>query len=70
MNDMDGIMVFLLMLLWYARVKSNRLYAGDVVAGTLIGTGSSLLFTKPYKDWLMQPEVTSSLYRMTFSHVW
>ena len=54
----------------YSRVESKRHYTRDVVAGALIGMGSSLLFTEPYKDWHIQPEVASSLYGMTFSHVW
>ncbi len=54
----------------YSRVESKRHYTRDVIAGALIGIGSSLLFTEPYKDWHIQPEVASSLYGITFSHVW
>jgi len=54
----------------YSRVESKRHYTRDVVAGALIGIGSSLLFTEPYKDWHIQPEVASSLYGLTFSRVW
>ncbi len=54
----------------YSRVESKRHYTRDVVAGALIGIGSSLFFTEPYKDWHIQPEVASSLYGLTFSRVW
>ena len=54
----------------YSRVESKRHYTRDVVAGALLGIGSSLLFTESYKDWHIQPEVASSLYGMTFSRVW
>jgi len=54
----------------YSRVESKRHYTRDVIAGAVIGIGSSLLFTEPYKDWHIQPAVASSFYGMTFSHVW
>jgi len=54
----------------YSRVESKRHYTRDVVAGALLGIGSSLIFTEPYKNWHIQPEVASSLYGMTFSRVW
>jgi len=54
----------------YSRVESKRHYSRDVIAGAVIGIGSSLLFTEPYKDWHIQPAVASSFYGMTFSHVW
>ena len=54
----------------YSRVESKRHYTRDVVAGALIGIGSSLLFTEPYKDWHILPEIASSFYGVTFSRVW
>lgn len=54
----------------YSRVESKRHYTRDVIAGAVIGIGSSLLFTEPYKDWLIKPAVASTFYGVNLSHVW
>ena len=54
----------------YSRVESDQHYTRDVIAGAVIGIGSSYLFTQPYKGWHIQPDVDHSYYRIRFSHNW
>ena len=51
----------------YSRVESKQHYTRDVLAGAVIGIGSSYLFTTPYKGWHMQPLAGSSFYGIGLS---
>jgi membrane-associated phospholipid phosphatase len=53
----------------YSRVESKQHYTRDVIAGTVIGMGSSYLFTSPYKGVQIQPLVGSSFYGLGLSRV-
>jgi len=46
----------------YSRVESKEHYTRDVIAGALIGIGSSWLFTTPNKTWNVRPVVGNSFY--------
>ena len=54
----------------YSRVESKQHYTHDVIAGAAIGIGSSYLFTKPYKGWHIQPDVTHATYGIRLSRSW
>jgi membrane-associated phospholipid phosphatase len=54
----------------YSRVESRNHYTKDVVAGGLIGIGSSYLFTRPYKGWQAQMESDGRYYGIRLSHSW
>jgi membrane-associated phospholipid phosphatase len=51
----------------YSRVESKQHHTRDVIAGAVIGIGSSYLFTTPYKGWQIQPLVGSSFYGIGLS---
>ncbi len=51
----------------YSRVESNQHHTRDVLAGAVIGIGSSYLFTTPYKAWNIRPAVTSSGYGISLN---
>jgi membrane-associated phospholipid phosphatase len=38
----------------YSRVEAKAHYVHDVLAGAVIGAGSSWIFTKPYKGWQVE----------------
>jgi membrane-associated phospholipid phosphatase len=44
----------------YSRVESKQHHTSDVIAGAVVGIGSSYLFTTTYKGWQVQPQVGSS----------
>jgi membrane-associated phospholipid phosphatase len=46
----------------YSRVESKQHRTLDVIAGAVIGIGSSYLFTTPYKGWHLEPQVGSAFY--------
>ena len=55
----------------YSRIEAKRHYTRDVIAGAVIGIGSSLLLTEPLtKSLHIQPSVASAYYGMTLSHAW
>ncbi len=54
----------------YSRVEVKRHYTRDVIAGAVIGIGSSLLFTEPQKGWNVHPELASSSYGISLSRRW
>ena len=54
----------------YSRVESKEHYTRDVIAGALIGIGSSLLFTSPNTQWNAHPLVGSSFYGIGLSRNW
>lgn len=51
----------------YSRIESKQHFTRDVIAGAIIGIGSSYLFTTPYKEWNIQPQVSSSFYGVGLS---
>lgn len=51
----------------YSRIESKQHHTRDVIAGAVIGIGSSYLFTTPYKGWQVQPLVGSSFYGIGLS---
>lgn len=54
----------------YSRVESKEHYTRDVIAGALIGIGSSWLFTTQDKAFNGCPVVGSSFYGISLSHHW
>ncbi len=54
----------------YSRVESNAHYTRDVIAGAVIGIGSSWLFTTPNKAWNARPVVGNSYYGISLSRNW
>ena len=54
----------------YSRVESKQHYTHDVITGAAIGIGSSYLFTQPYKDWHIQPDVDHAYYGIRLSRSW
>jgi membrane-associated phospholipid phosphatase len=51
----------------YSRVESKQHYRRDVIAGAVIGIGSSYLLTTPYKGWQIQPQVGRAFYGIGLS---
>jgi membrane-associated phospholipid phosphatase len=54
----------------YSRVESKEHYTRDVIAGALIGIGSSWLFTTPDKEWNARPVAGNSFYGISLSRNW
>ncbi|MEI6692752.1 MAG: phosphatase PAP2 family protein [Chlorobium sp.] len=54
----------------YSRVESKEHHTRDVIAGAIIGIGSSWLFTSPNKTWNLRTEVGNSFYGLGLSHNW
>jgi membrane-associated phospholipid phosphatase len=54
----------------YSRVDAEQHYTRDVIAGAVIGIGSSYLFTEPYKGWTIQPDVDHAYYGIRLSRYW
>lgn len=54
----------------YSRVQSDQHYAKDVIAGAGIGIVSSYLFTRPYREVAVQPDVGAGYYGLRLSKVW
>jgi len=54
----------------YSRVEAKQHYVHDVIAGAVIGIGSSYLFTRPYKGWYVQPVVDTKFYGVSLSRSW
>ena len=54
----------------YSRVESHEHYTRDVIAGAVIGIGSSCLFTTPNKNINVRAEVGNSFYGIGMSHSW
>jgi membrane-associated phospholipid phosphatase len=54
----------------YSRVESREHYMHDVVAGTVIGVGSSLIFTRPYHGWHASVRGDASAFDVVFSRCW
>jgi membrane-associated phospholipid phosphatase len=54
----------------WSRVESDNHYTIDVVAGAAIGIASSLIFTKPYKGFVVTPLVDNGFYGVGISKQW
>jgi membrane-associated phospholipid phosphatase len=54
----------------WSRVESDNHYTVDVLAGAAIGVVSSLIFTKPYKGFVVTPVVESGFYGVGISKQW
>jgi len=54
----------------WSRVDSDNHYTIDVVAGAAIGIVSSLIFTKPYKGFVVTPMVDNGFYGVGISKQW
>ena len=54
----------------YSRVESRNHYPRDVFAGAAIGIISSYIFTKPYKGWLVAPQVDAGYYGVRLVKCW
>ncbi len=54
----------------YSRVESHNHWPKDVVAGAGIGIVSSYIFTRPYKGWKIEPEVSSTYWGLRLSRAW
>jgi membrane-associated phospholipid phosphatase len=54
----------------YSRVESKQHYTHDVIAGAVIGIGSSYLFTQPYKGWQIGLDIDHEYYGIILSRRW
>ena len=54
----------------YSWVKSDKHYTEDVMAGAVIGTISSYIFTKPYREFQITPLASSGFYGINVSKTW
>ena len=54
----------------WSRVESDNHYTIDVVAGAAVGIASGLIFTKPYKGFVVTPLVDSGFYGVAISKQW
>lgn len=54
----------------YSRVKSDKHYIGDVIAGAVIGISSSWYFTSPYKDINIEPIFGRGYKGLKFTYQW
>jgi membrane-associated phospholipid phosphatase len=54
----------------WSRVESDNHYTVDVVAGAVIGIVSSLVFTRPYRGFVVTPVVDNGFYGVGISKQW
>jgi len=54
----------------WSRVESDNHYTVDVLAGAAIGIASSLIFTKPYKGFVVTPMADNGFYGVGISKQW
>jgi membrane-associated phospholipid phosphatase len=54
----------------YSRVEANQHYVHDTIAGAALGIGSSLLFTRPYHSFHVEPEVGHKSAAIMFTRQW
>jgi membrane-associated phospholipid phosphatase len=54
----------------YSRVEARQHYTHDVLAGAVVGIGSSYLFTSPYEGWNIRAEADHKYYGIRLSHIW
>jgi len=54
----------------YSRVKAEKHYTRDVVAGALLGIGFTWYFVSPYKNLQVTPSVENDTYGVQFNYKW
>ncbi len=54
----------------WSRVESDNHFTIDVVAGAAIGIASSIVFTKPYKGFVITPVAVNGFYGIGISKQW
>jgi len=54
----------------YSRVKAQKHYTHDVIAGALLGMGFSWYFVSPYKNLQITPKVDKDAYGVQFDYKW
>jgi len=54
----------------YSRVKAEKHYTQDVIAGALLGIGFSWYFVTPYKNLQVTPTVNNDAYGVNFKYKW
>ena len=54
----------------YSRIHANKHHKHDVIAGALIGTVSSWIFTTPYKNLTIKPEVEGDYKGIQLNYKW
>ena len=54
----------------YSRVKAEKHYTRDVIAGALLGMGFSWYFVSPYKNLKITPTVGDETYGVQFNYKW
>ena len=54
----------------YSRVKADKHYTHDVIAGALLGIGFSWYFVSPYKNLQVTPSVDKDAYGVQFNYKW
>lgn len=54
----------------YSRVEAKAHYTHDVLAGAVIGIGSSWIFTKPYKNWQVETELGNDYFGLGLCRRW
>jgi len=54
----------------WSRVESDNHYTVDVLAGAAIGIASSMIFTRPYKGFVVTPLADSGFYGIGISRQW
>jgi membrane-associated phospholipid phosphatase len=54
----------------YSRVKAEKHYTHDVIAGALLGMGFSWYFVSPYKNLQVTPDVNKDSYGLQFNYKW
>ena len=54
----------------YSRVKAEKHYTHDVIAGALLGIGFSWYFVSPYKNFQVTPVVDTDTYGVQFNYKW
>jgi len=54
----------------WSRVESDNHYTVDVLAGAAIGIASSMIFTRPYKGFVVTPLADNGFYGIGISRQW
>lgn len=54
----------------WRRVATDNHFTVDVIAGAAIGIASSLIFTRPYKGFVVTPVANNGIYGVSVSRQW
>lgn len=54
----------------FSRVDARQHRPEDVVVGAGIGIVSSYIFTRPYKHWKVEPQVSQTYWGLSFARAW